>query len=407
MSALPNPLPSQQKKTPGRATRPSKLNQYQRDPQSLPERLRESSDYDTEKGYAPFFHAFNADWPRLQNGVTSCLLLNIVICKSLGRSVKKGEPRPVKTLPHAVADFAVYCRCDERSMQRTLADWHARKIAKVTPEGKGLVSIELLYRGWEALPDYKNVVSIETGESVEESPAEDDAAKESTRVELTKVPLACKAGARSKGVKIDCGIKIFHLVNSSPVDLSITAMVQAGDFVITAKVPDEWLQEAAKRASVSNGINDLNSPPRHGRPNIPSNGGSGYTPPNAGSRIPSKEIAPIHPRAIELHRIFDPVLAHSGASLLSMDSSRKYSLEACRRVEDCDHDYLARFVGNRAKIKSVLAVPDICAEALASWKASKVLDGAGLGKSTGSKKKGFAETVLQNVAQRLARDGKL
>jgi hypothetical protein len=61
-----------------------------------------------------------------------------------------------------------------------------------------------------------------------------------------------------------------------------------------------------------------------------------------------------------------------------MDSSRKYSLEACRRVEGCDHDYLARFVGNRAKIKSVLAVPDICAEALASWKASKVLDRAGL-----------------------------
>ena len=395
MSALPNLLPSQQKKTPGRATRPSKLNQYKRDPQSLPERLRESSDYDTEKGYAPFFHAFNADWPRLQNGVTSCLLLNIAICKSLGRSVKKGEQRPAKTLPLAVSDLAVYCRCDERSMQRTLADWHARKIAKVTQEGKGLVSIELLYRGWEALPDYKNVVSIETGEAEEEETAENEAAKESTRVELTKSPVPCKAGGRSKGVKIDCGVTKFHLVNPSSVDFDIMAVVISGDLGITIKVPNEWIQEAAKRELVSNEINSLDSPPRHGRPEVP---------PNGGSRIPPQTgVAVTHPRADELHRIFDPVLAHSGASLLSMDSSRKYSLEACRRVEDCDHDYLARFVGNRAKIKSVLAVPDICAEALASWRGSKVMPAP----KGNAKKKGFAETVLQNVAQRLARDGKL
>jgi hypothetical protein len=61
-----------------------------------------------------------------------------------------------------------------------------------------------------------------------------------------------------------------------------------------------------------------------------------------------------------------------------MDSSRKFCLEACQRVEDCDHDYLAKFVANRSKIKSVVAVPDICAAAVASWRASKVLDGAGL-----------------------------
>jgi hypothetical protein len=151
-------------------------------------------------------------------------------------------------------------------------------------------------------------------------------------------------------------------------------MVLSGDLVITTKVPDEWLQNAVKSGAVSNSFNDLDSGTRHGRHSVPSNGGS---------LIPAKKIVD-HPRAAELDRIFDPVLAHSGASLLSMDSSRKFSLEACQKIEDCDHDYLAKFVANRSKIKSVLAVPDICAAALASWRASKVLDGAGLKATKGA-----------------------
>src|ERR1019366_8291740 len=197
----PNPLHTE-KKAPARAARPSKLNQYGRDPQSPGERPRDSSDYDTEKGYAPFFHAFLADWPRLSSGETSCLLFQVVLCKSLGRSVRKGEPRAVKTLPLAVSDLAALCWRDERSIQRELAGWEVRKVAKVTSEGKGLVSIELLYRGWEALPNYKTVVDITTGEPVPDETAEgDEKAKESTRIELTKSPVACKAGGRSKGVK--------------------------------------------------------------------------------------------------------------------------------------------------------------------------------------------------------------
>src|ERR1035437_5053667 len=296
MSALPNPLHTQ-KKAPGQAARPAKLNKYGRDPQSPAERLRDSSDYGTEKGYAPLFHSFLADWPRLSSGETSCLLFQVVLCKSLGRSVKKGEPRAVKTLPLAVSDLAALCRRDERSIQRELAGWQSRKVAGITVEGKGLVSIELLYRGWEALPDYKNVVSIETGEAEEEETAENEAAKESTRVELTKSPVPCKAGGRSKGVKIDCGVTKFHLVNPSSVDFDIMAVVISGDLGITIKVPNEWIQEAAKRELVSNEINSLDSPPRHGRPEVP---------PNGGSRIPPQTgVAVTHPRADELHRIFD------------------------------------------------------------------------------------------------------
>ena len=368
MSALPNPLHTQ-KKAPAIAARPSKLNQHGRDPQSPGERLRDSSNYDTGVGYAPLFHAFTADWPRLQSGVTSCLLRDVVLGKSLGRSVKKGEPRPVRTLPLAVSELAALCSCDERSIQRELAGWHLRKIADVKAEGKGLVSVELLYRGWEALPDYKNVVSIETGAPVEDDTPVDAEKAQATRIELTKAPVPCKAGGRSKGVKIDCGVTQFHVVNPSAVDFEITGMVQAGDLGITIRATEEWLRDALKRTSVPNGINNLDSPPRHGRHGVESK-------PTA--KLTSKAIDYTHPRAAELNRIFDPILAHSGASLLSMDSSRKFCLEACQKIQDCDHDYLAKFVANRSKIKSVVAVPDICAQALASWRASKVLDGAGL-----------------------------
>jgi hypothetical protein len=390
MSALPNPLHTQ-KKAPGQAARPAKLNKYGRDPKSPGERTRESSDYDTEKGYAPFFHAFLADWPRLSSGETSCLLFQVVLCKSLGRSVKKGEPRAVKTLPLAVSDLAALCRRDERSIQRELAGWQARKVAKVTTEGKGMVSVELLYRGWEALPDYKNVVSIETGEPVEDDTTVEDEKAKATRIELTKAPVPCKAGGRSKGVKINCGIKSFHLVNPSAVEYEITAMVQAGDLVITTRATDEWNR---KQIAVSNGINNLDSTPRHPRGTVPANGGIG---------VPAKDHTVDHPRAAELVKLFDPILAASASRLLSGDSA---SLKAaCEAVADCDHDFLVKFAIQRAErpVKSPLHVKTICAEALASWKASKVLTGAGL--PAAGKKQGFAESVKAEARRRFEKYG--
>ena len=329
--------------------------------------MRDSSDYDTGVGYGPFFHAFLADWPRLCSGYISAMLLNVVVCKSLGRSVRKGEPRATCTQPIAVEDLARLCgadygRCDVRSIERELKSWHERKIAHVKKEGKGLVSIELLYRGWEALPNYKSIVDIGTGKPVEDEPTDgDEKAKEHTRIELTKSPVACKAGGRSKGVKIDCGVQQFHLVNPSPVDLEITAMVLSGDLGITIKVPDEWLQNAAKRAAVSNDSNNLDSSPRHGRPSIPS---------NVGSTIPAKKIVD-SPRAAELCKLFDPILARSASRLLSGDSSSL--LAACEAVGDCDHDFLVHFVVRRASspIKTPLHVKVICRDARASYDASK------------------------------------
>lgn len=400
MGALLNPLPGERKQ-PAKAARPSKLNQYGRDPQSLGERARESSDYDTEKGYAPFFHAFNADWPRLSSGHVSDVLFMWVLSKSLGRSFKKGEPRPQSTLPFIVEEVASVLLCDVRSIERELAGWHARKVAKVTREGKGLVSVELLYRGWEALPNYKNMVSIETGGPSAEDATPVDAEKpQATRIELTKAPLPCKAGRRSKSVKIECGIKRFHLINPSAVDFDITAVVQAGDLGITIRATEEWLREAVKRIPVSNGINNLDSPPRHG-----SDGLARETIAKAKSK--AKAIDYTHPRAAELAAIFDPLLKKSRARLISEDSVSL--LKACEEYRSLPKDDLLHFLmaGDSPRaarpISSPKHVAAIVREAVGNWvKLGGVPD-----VQLPAKKQGFVDGVLSDVARRLKRDGKL
>jgi hypothetical protein len=289
-----------------------------------------------------------------------------------------------------------------RTIERELAALDKRGLAEVRRPGKGEVEARLKYRDWEALPDYKSAVV--------EMPANDEAAPELTDEQEAKPgnqrvtgkkPVRLPAGALSKAFPVSCGVKTFRHKAEGPVDLEFSCVIQAGELLVISKFPEDWRQKVEKSLGRSNGINENTSFPRHGCR-------------EEQAKVERKQAAqkPLpaaqHPRAAELNRIFDPVLAHSGASLLSMDSSRKFSLEACQKIQDCDHDYLARFVANRSKIKSVLAVPDICAEALASWKASKVLDGAGLvSPQNSTKKKSFADGVLADVARRLARDGKV
>lgn len=367
MSALPNPLHSEQKKTPGRALRPSKLNQYGRDPGVPSERLRASSDYGKETGYAPFYHSFWADIPRLTSGNSCTILLGVLWDMSAGRGMKKGQPRPEWSVSLRVEDLAQICRCDVRTIERELAALDKRGLAEIRRPGKGEVEARLRYRDWEALPDYQStVVKMPEPEEVDESKPENQ------RVTGNK-PVRLAAGALSKAFPVSCGVKTFRHKAEGPVDLEFTCVVQAGELLVVSRFPDDWAEKVANAIPRSNGINENTSFPRHGCREE-----SAKVERKSVAEKSAKKSPPAvqHPRSAELHRIFDPVLAHSGASLLSMDSSRKFSLEACQKIEDCDHDYLARFVANRSKIKSVLAVPDICAAALASWKASKVLDGA-------------------------------
>jgi hypothetical protein len=299
--------------------------------------------------------------------------------KSAGRGAKKGDPRPEWTLALSVEDLAQICRCDVRTIERELAALDKRGLAEVKRPGKGEVEARLKYKDWEGLPDYKSqVITMDDPDTdVVVDPEKVDESKPGNQRVTGRKPVRLAAGALSKAFPVSCGVKTFRHKAEGPVDLEFTCVVQAGELLVVSRFPDDWQQKVQNSIPRSNGINEKVAFPRHGCRDE-----SQEVPANVGTNVGRKSVAVAHPRAAELHRIFDPILAHSGASLLSMDGSRKFCQEACQKIGDCDHDYLARFVSNKGKIKSVTFVPTICAEALASWEASKVLDGAGLRKSS-------------------------
>lgn len=373
MSALPNPLHTQ-KKQPAKATRPAKLNQYDRDPQWPSERLRASSDYDTEKGYSPFFHAFLADLPRLSSGNSCTLLLLTLWAKSAGRGAAKGQPRPEWTLALSVEDLAQICRCDVRTIERELAALDKRGLAEIKRPGKGKIEARLKYREWETLKDYKSAVfqMDEPDTDVAVDPESVDETKPGNQRVTGKKPVRLAAGAVSKVFPVSCGVRSFRHKSEGVVDLEFSCVIQAGELLVVSKVPDDLAEKIAKENGRSNGINENTSFPRHG-----CRGESEAIPPNAGKVNPLKKTVE-HPRAAELVQLFDPILARSGSRLLSGDNE---SLKAaCLAVGDCEHNFLVKIAVERAArpLASPSVVHKVCADALASWKTSKVLKASGV-----------------------------
>jgi hypothetical protein len=364
MGALPNTLPQTPRKPAAKATKSAKLNKYGRDPGSATERMRPSSDYDAGTGYAPFFHAFLADWSRLSSGHIADIMFMAALSKSLGRSVKKGDPRASRTLPIAKADLAALINPKNpplRSVERELARWHAEKIAEVKDEGKGLVSIELLYRGWEALPDFKSDVVEMPGPVDEVELTEEDEAKPGNQRVTGKRPVRIAAGSSTKAYQVTTGIREWQGRVEGPVDCEVSTVVKAGRCETVIKFPDDWLEKVKKSLSTSNVSNDLTSGTRHGcRDEVAKTG---------------RKVN--HHRAGELCDLFDPFLSKQAVGLLCMDQSSL--LKACQAIRDIDHDYLVKFVVQRAEtpIRSSKHVPAICEDAYQSWQASKVLKRAG------------------------------
>jgi hypothetical protein len=228
------------------------------------------------------------------------------------------------------------------------------------------VEARLKYRDWEALPDYKSAV-LEMPANDEAAPdlADEDEAKPGNQRVTGKRPVRLPAGALSKAFPVSCGVKTFRHKAEGPVDLEFSCVIQAGELLVVSRFPEDWRQKVEKSIGRSNGINENTSFPRHGCR-------------EEQAKVERKQAAVNHPRAAELVKLFDPILAASASRLLSGDSACLQA--ACEAVADCDHNFLVKFAVQRSErpVKSPLHVKTICAEALASWKASKVLDAAGL-----------------------------
>jgi hypothetical protein len=289
-----------------------------------------------------------------------------------------------------------------RTVERELAALDKRGLAEIKRPAKGEVQARLKYRDWEALPDYKSAVveMAPTDEQETADPEKVDESKPGNQRVTGKKPVRLAAGALSKAFPVSCGVRTFRHKAEGPVDLEFSCVIQAGELLVVSRFPDDWKQKVQNESARSNGINETTSFPRHG-----CRGESETVPTNAGSAIPTKKTID-HPRAAELVKLFDPILARSGSRLLSGDPE---SLKAaCAAVADCDHDFLVKIAVERAErpVKSPLHIKIICAEALASWKASKVFDGAGLPVTAG-KKQGFADSVKAEARRRFEKYGKI
>jgi hypothetical protein len=240
-------------------------------------------------------------------------------------------------------------------------------------------SVSLLYAKWPALESYddwrrkqKVVMIDEAAAELAEDEAVPEIAKDAVR--LCKTPQRIAPGRASRSVRVNTGVKSFQVVNGSDVELIYDPVISSG--CLTFSVAGVKSESKAKGVENTN----PNSAPIDGRdmhvadfPRKPliTNEVEKKTRKTDLQHDDSKGTA----RAAELAALFDPLLAASGARLLSGDPQ---SLKAaCYAAADIDHAFLVEFANRRAEspIKSPLHVKHICAEALASWHVSKVLDG--------------------------------
>src|SRR5271157_1131721 len=332
------------------------------------QKLAARTNYDKGEGWCAFPFAAFADLLKLSSGEVCWRFIMAVNAALSSGSRTPKDAWESWTDERTSQEWADSCLVNVRDIQRQITELQERGMIAVKQSRKGTVvkySVSLLYRKWGELEPYavwkrRQVVVIDEalGEEVEdEAPAV--ISKEAVR--LTKKPQRIGPGRSSRAVPVNVGVNSFRFQSAdSRVDLIHNTVIQSGCLIVSVAT-----RKGESRAKGEENKNDTHV---------------ADTPSNAGIAIPAKKIVD-HPRAAELVKLFDPILARSASRLLSGDPDSLNA--ACAALADCDHDFLVHFAVQRAErpVKSPLHVKTICAEALASWKASKVLDGAGLPKS--------------------------
>src|ERR1035437_6817584 len=342
------------------------------------EKLAARTNYDKGEGWCAFPFAAFADLLRLSSGeVCWRFIMAANAALSLGNRSPK-EAWSSWTDERTSQEWADGCLVNVRDIQRQIAELQERGMIAVKQVKKGTIvkySISLLYPKWGKLESYavwkrRQVVAID--EALDEEVADEASAVISKDVvRLTKKPQRIAPGRSSRAVAVNVGVSSFRFQSADlRLDLIHNTVIQSGCLIVSV----------ASQVSEGKAKGEENKNVTHVA-DVPTHGGStkGETPRqlNDNCKVQSPQAAAIsHSRAAELVKLFDPILARSAARLLSGDL--KSLQAACEAIADCDHDFLARFDRLTRDIKSPLHIPDICREALASWKASKVLTGAGL-----------------------------
>ena len=305
-SPLTNPKQSLRKLPGTESAAPSRLDQYGRDPQSPSEQLRAQTNYDTDNGYSPLFHEMLADLPRLLGrSAAAWALVMTVLRLSAGRGyeIPANKQRFAWSTPLSLSDLQDLCRCDIRQLQRQIDELPKRGVMLKKTLGRGLYSFSLCYRSWRGLPD-QAVWERSQVEPKPETPAEpeDETANEVSRdaVRLTKRPQTARPGRRLRMMKVDVGVRGVVCQNDDAgLNLTFDPVIEPGGIMVFS------VRSGASLQVVS---------PEPAKPAPPVK--------------PTKSAAALHPRALEVAGVFDPVLKHQGSPALSFDATALNSAAA-------------------------------------------------------------------------------
>lgn len=316
MGANPNVQvrPSLRKVPSSEIVKPSRLDQFGRDPELISERLRPLM------GYARFQFSYLADLPRLLSGGVSwafVLTVHILAHKQPAKDGKQEWSGPV-----TVDELCEYCHAaaasgsDMRQVQRVLADLTERGVIECKALGRGRYNLRLAVERWRELDDYavwkrKQAVPISKGVEPDE-PADDEALEVSREaLHLTKRPQTARPGRALRAMKITVGVNAITCVNKSEsVNATYEVVVQPGGMI-----------QVETNYSAAVAIEAVPDPKPAASP----------------AKTPT-----LHARAPEVAALFDPIMQAQGRLLLSFDHAalNAASLEMGTMPADVLKDFL-------------------------------------------------------------------
>lgn len=378
MAALPNLTPD--------------LDQYGRDPNSPAEKLRRRTDYEKRSGWVPLPFAFLADLPRLTSGQACSMLILMIHADAQGRRRYPNEPPPDWTNAHSLEYWASLCRCDIRTVQRERDQMKARGMVEFTVDTKRRTAFRLLYREWQAIPDYSEWIKTH-------SPVEPKAEAPAVETEL-KFRATVQHGSHSKPFRLGSPVQSFQLENRGKLDFKFEALVKAGVLVLAASEIAKRIkgeEHGEEKANTQDESMSYKERERHGRHST----FASSSPEISVTRRTQGE----HPRAAELSSLFDPLLLRSCNRSLSADT---VALEcACNAVGDIDHDFLVKWIIERAErpIRSPKHCGTMLKECRKNWEKVKNLPAAQRIPPQSVKKLSYADRLDVVAAERLQKYG--
>jgi hypothetical protein len=259
------------------------------------------------------------------------------------------------------ATLALECCTDKRTIDRDIKYLESSGMAQVRHSIRGTVSIRLMYRDWQKLPDYA------PPDRPEPLPADQPETPKET-FNLVKFPQPVKAGQFSERVKVACPVSFFRFQAAGAVDLAFTALVKGGEFLVTSReVVLQRNSQGEEQAKAPSGISKLDGQSRHECLNVPK-----FSTGQSEEKAKGRTIGE-HPRAGELAKLVDPILLRSCGRSLSADTvAFNQALDA---LGDLPHDFLVKFVIQRAE--RPISSPKVCAsilkEARANWQKAEAL----------------------------------